>query len=253
MRLAAGQAVALPEAVAHHALKVLRLRQGDALVLFDGTGGEYPATIIESGRHVQVRLDARRELECEAPLSVTLIQALPSGDKMDLVIQKAVELGVAAIQPVQAKRSVLRLTGERAHKRLAHWQQVAISACEQSGRNRVPEVHDLLALPDYLATLTVTASRDASVLRLLLSPHHALRLSELPQVSSANSTHSTHSAHAPSAVQLLVGPEGGFEAAEEDMARAAGFQPVRLGPRVLRTETAGLAALAALMTLWGDF
>lgn len=237
VRLAPGRTVILPDEVAHHAVKVLRLRAGDAVALFDGTGGEYQAVIVESGsgpgRRLLARLDAWHEVEREAPLHVTLIQALPGGDKMDLVIQKAVELGVAAIQPVQARRSVVRLGGERAAKRMVHWRQVAVAACEQSGRNRLPEVRELLDLPDYLA------GAPAAPLRLLLSPHRGARLADLPRPAGE--------------VQLLVGPEGGFEAAEEDMARSVGFQPLRLGPRVLRTETAGLAALAALMALWGDY
>lgn len=248
MRLAPGRTVALPDEVARHAVKVLRLRAGDAVTLFDGAGGEYPAVIVEAGRRLLARLDAWHEVEREAPLRITLIQALPSGDKMDLVIQKAVELGVAAIQPVQARRSVVRLSGERVGKRMAHWRQVAVAACEQSGRNRLPEVRELLDLPDYLAARPAEGAADAAdatlppPLRLLLSPHQGMRLAGLSRPAGAAN-----------AVQLLVGPEGGFEAAEEEMAHAAGFQALRLGPRVLRTETAGLAALAALMALWGDF
>ena len=237
--LAAGRLVALPHAAAHHALKVLRLRPGDELVLFDGTGGEYPGRVADAGRKLSVMLDAWCDVECEAPLRITLAQALPSGDKMDLVVQKAVELGVASIQPLEAKRSVVRLSGERAEKRIAHWRQVAVSACEQSGRNRVPEVHGLLDLAHYLAVSPPAPVDEGAPLRLLLSPHQGVSLAELSRPTGA--------------VTLLVGPEGGFEAAEEAMARSVGFQPVRLGPRVLRTETAGLATLAAIMALWGDF
>lgn len=232
--LAAGRLVTLPEAAAHHALKVLRLRVGEALVLFDGTGGEYPGRVAEAGRKLSVMLDAWRDVECEAPLRITLAQGLPAGDKMDLVVQKAVELGVAAIRPLEAKRSVVRLSGERADKRVAHWQQVAVAACEQSGRNRVPQVHGLFDLSHFLAQ-----PQPAGELRLLLSPHQGVRLAELPRPTAG--------------VTLLVGPEGGFEEAEEALARSVGFQAVNLGPRVLRTETTGLAALAAAMTLWGDF
>ncbi len=235
--LVARRPLTLPDVVAHHALKVLRLRVDDELVLFDGSGGEYPGYVLEANRKLTVMLDEWREVECEAPLRITLAQALPSGDKMDLIVQKAVELGVAAIQPLEAKRSVVRLSGERAEKRIAHWRQVVVSACEQSGRNRLPEVHGLLDLAHYLALPPL--ADEGMPLRLLLSPHQGVRLAELPKPTGA--------------VTLLVGPEGGFDKVEEDMARSVGFQLVRLGPRVLRTETAGLATLAAVMTLWGDF
>lgn len=232
--LAVGMVLTLPEAVAHHALKVLRLRGGDALVLFDGTGGEYAATLEEGGRQLRARLHEWRDIDREAPLAVTLAQCLPAGDKMDWVVQKAVELGVAAVQPLSSKRSVVRLTGERMVRRSEHWVQVAVAACEQSGRNQPPQFHPLVDLPHWLAQ---PAAPDA--LRLFLSPHDGLRLAELP--------------HPRAGVTLLIGPEGGFEEDEAALVRSTGFQAVRLGPRVLRTETAGLAALAAVMTLWGDF
>lgn len=222
----------LPEEAAHHASRVLRLRLGDALVLFDGQGGEYSARVVEAGRNFQVCLDEWHDHECEAPLSVTLAQALPGSDKMDWIVQKAVELGATAIQPLQSKRSLIRLAGERAEKRVAHWRQVAISACEQSGRNRVPEVRTILDLAHYLA-------QPQGENNYILSPHQGVRLATLPRPANA--------------VTLLIGPEGGFEEAEEDLARSVGFQPVTLGARVLRTETAGLAAIASIMTLWGDF
>lgn len=232
--LQAGRTVALPPEAAHHALRVLRLRSGDELVLFDGLGGEYPGRVVEAARDVRVALEDWRDAEREAPLALTLAQALPAGDKMDWVVQKAVELGVAAIRPVQAKRSVVRLKGERADKRLAHWQQVAISACEQSGRNRLPEIGAIVDLPHYLAV-----SPGENETRLLLSPHQGVRLSGLPKPLGP--------------VTLLIGPEGGFEEGEESAAHSVGFQPVSLGPRVLRTETAGLTALAAILALWGDY
>ncbi len=232
--LAAGRSVCLPPEAAHHALRVLRLRVGDELVLFDGQGGEYPGRVTETGRMLRVELSDWREVEREAPLALTLAQALPAGDKMDWVVQKAVELGAAAIQPLQAKRSVVRLAGERAEKRTAHWRQVAVAACEQCGRNRLPGIGNILDLPHYLAQ---PAGENET--RLLLSPHNGARLSDLPRPLAA--------------VTLLIGPEGGFDALEESTARSVGFQAVTLGPRVLRTETAGLAAMAAIMALWGDF
>lgn len=231
--LQSGRTVTLPPEAAHHALRVLRLRSGDELVLFDGLGGEYPGHMVEATRTVRVALHDRRDIEREAPLAMTLVQALPAGDKMDWVVQKAVELGAGAIQPVQAKRSVVRLAGERADKRVAHWQQVAIAACEQSGRNRLPEIGAIVDLPHYLAT-----ARSENETLLLLSPHEGMRLSTLPRP--------------PAGVTLLIGPEGGFDEGEESAALSVGFRPLSLGPRVLRSETAGLAAMAAVLALWGD-
>lgn len=233
----AGRPVALPAQAAHHALRVLRLRPGDEVMLFDGRGGEWAGHLAEAGRggkEIQVLLADWREVEREAPLSLTLAQALPAADKMDWVVQKAVELGVAAMQPLQASRSVVRLSGERAEKRLLHWRQIMISACEQCGRNRVPVLSPLLDLPHYLAL-----PRAENETRLLLSPHQGVRLSTLPRPDGA--------------VTLLVGPEGGLTQEEERAAQSTGFQAVALGPRVLRTETAGLAAIAAIMALWGDY
>lgn len=232
--LQSGRSITLPPEAAHHALRVLRLRSGDELVLFDGLGGEYPGRVVEATRVLRIALDGKHDIEREAPLALTLVQALPSGDKMDWVVQKAVELGAVAIRPVQTKRSVVRLKGERADKRVAHWQQVAISACEQSGRNRLPEIGAILDLPHYLAM-----SRGENETRLLLSPHQGVRLSGLSRP--------------PGTLTLLIGPEGGFEEGEESAALSVGFQPVSLGPRVLRSETAGLTAMAAILALWGDY
>ena len=231
--LSPGAHVELPEPVARHAVRVLRLGVGAPLTLFDGRGGEYPAQIerIERDR-VFAELGAWVEIERESPLSVTLVQALQAGDKMDFTVQKAVELGVSHIVPVESRRSVLRLAGERAAKRVAHWQGVVASACEQCGRNQVPLVAPLEKLENWL-------SRPADgVLRLMLSPDAEGTLVDLPPARN---------------VQLLIGAEGGLDPQEALAARQAGFVPVRMGPRVLRTETAGLTALAVLQALWGDF
>ena len=167
-------------------------------------------------------------------MALTLVQALPASDKMDLVVQKAVELGVRHIQPVIAKRSLVRLSGERAIRRVEHWRNIAIAACEQSGRNRVPAVSPILDLPQYLG---------------IAAQENGLRF-----VCAPGATGSLRDMKAPAVpVSLLVGPEGGFEEGELLAARAAGFHAIRLGPRVLRTETAGLSALAAMMALWGDW
>mgnify|MGYP001764513825 FL=1 len=231
-RLPAGGEVALPEALAHHALRVLRLRDGEVVVLFDGAGGEVEARLAVRGKAVFAQLGEARALERESPLRIVLVQALASGDKMDWVVQKAVELGAHAVQPVQAERSVLRLAGERADKRVAHWQQVAVAACEQCGRNRVPEIRPLQALAPWLG-----AHRDA--LNYVLAPGGAAGFADEPEPKDV--------------VHLLVGPEGGWSEVEIAAFDAAGCRPVRLGPRVLRTETAGLAAVAALQARWGDF
>ena len=234
MALQSGRTLTLPPEAAHHALRVLRLRSGDELVLFDGLGGEYSGRVMEATEVLRVTLESKRDIEREAPLALTLVQALPAGDKMDWVVQKAVELGVTTIQPVQARRSVVRLTGERADKRLTHWQQVAISACEQCGRNRLPSIGAVVDLPHYLAI-----APEENETRLLLSPQRGVRLSALSRPAGA--------------VTLLIGPEGGFDEGEETAAHSVGFQFVSLGSRVLRTETAGVAALAAILALWGDY
>ncbi len=222
----------LPAAVAHHAERVLRLAVGDPVTLFDGQGGECAASILAFGKQPLARLGPRLAIERESPLQITLVQALASGDKMDWVVQKAVELGVAAVQPVAAERSVLKLAGERADKRVAHWQQVAVAACEQSGRNRVPVVGEILPLAKYLA-------RPFDGTRLILAPGADGALARKARPTRP--------------LAILIGPEGGWSPAELDLAARAGCEPLALGPRVLRTETAGLAALAAMQTVWGDF
>jgi len=229
-----GGEVVLPEEVAHHAARVLRLQDGDAVILFDGHGGEVPARLAVSGRRWSACLGARAAIERESPLRLVLVQALASGDKMDWVVQKSTELGVSAVWPVAAARSVLRLAGERAAKRLAHWRQVAVSACEQCGRNRVPEVAPIVSLDAYLA-----AARSARKLLLLPSADKALRNIVPPAAGEP--------------IHLLVGPEGGWSEAEVAACLRAGAEAIGLGPRVLRTETAGPAALAALQALWGDY
>ncbi|MCL2636251.1 MAG: 16S rRNA (uracil(1498)-N(3))-methyltransferase [Betaproteobacteria bacterium] len=231
--LAPGARVELPAPVARHAVRVLRLSPGAAMILFDGRGGEYLAHIerIERDR-VLAELADWRDIERESPLAVTLVQALQAGEKMDFTIQKAVELGVRDIVPVTSRRSLLRLAGERAGKRVAHWQGVAAAACEQCGRNQVPLVAPLEKLENWLARPA------GGALRLMLAPDAERTLAELPAAGR---------------IQLLIGAEGGLDPQEVAAAGQAGFQAVRLGPRVLRTETAGLAALAALQLLWGDF
>ena len=232
--LGADQEVGLPEQAAHHASRVLRLKVGSQVTLFNGAGGEYDASIVSMGKQgVMVQTSAWCNRECESPLGITLVQAISSGEKMDFTLQKAVELGVKSIQPVISSRSVVRLEGERAEKRVQHWQNVVISACEQSGRNRVPEVGQIMSLNQWFGK-----SHDAAV-KLTLSPRAALRFRELPTPGGK--------------VLFLVGPEGGLSDTEEDAAAVCGFTSVKLGERILRTETAALAAISAMQTLWGDF
>ncbi|MGD9788560.1 MAG: 16S rRNA (uracil(1498)-N(3))-methyltransferase, partial [Sulfuricellaceae bacterium] len=202
--------------------------------LFNGEGGEYPATLTHIGKNnVTAKTGAWLERDSESPLEVRLAQAVSAGDKMDFTLQKAVELGIRAIQPLLAERCVVKLVGERAEKRAQHWQGVVVAACEQSGRNVVPAVAPLLTLPNWLG------AQDETGLGLLLSPFAERSLSDLPPPAGP--------------VTLLIGPEGGFSDNEVKMAASRGFIPVRLGARVLRTETAALAALAAMQALWGDF
>ena len=228
-----GGVCALPEDAAHHAIHVMRLREGDDTVLFNGRGGEYAARIA-SMQKLRIALDVlqHRPVERESPLQMTLLQGVSSSDKMDFTVRKAVELGVTAIRPLLATRSVARPKGERADSRRAHWQKVAISACEQCGRNKVPEVHPLAALEACLR-------EPAEGFKLLLTPRSDLPLSKAVEGKTG--------------FVLAAGPEAGFDADEEAAFAQAGYTPVKLGPRVLRTETAALAALAALSALRGDF
>jgi 16S rRNA (uracil1498-N3)-methyltransferase len=230
-----GRACALPPQQAHHAARVLRLAAGDAVLLFNGDGAEYAAVIGRASRdRVMVEITARIAVDREAPLAVTLAQSVSTGDRMDYTLQKAVELGACAIQPLTSSRSVVKLDAERAGRRLDHWRTVVAAACEQSGRNRLPPVAPVAPLREWLA-----GAPAGGALALLLSPRAATRLRELPPPAGP--------------VVLLAGPEGGYTPEEESMAEQAGYTPVRLGPRVLRTETAAVAALAAMQALWGDF
>jgi len=232
-RLGPGAQFPLPQDAAQHVGKALRLRAGDGLVVFDGRGGEYDAVIQRIDRdRVDVKTSAFRADDREAPFEVGLVQGLPEADKMDWILQKSVELGVAWVQPVVCERSVVRLSGDRAARRESHWQRVAIAACEQCGRNRVPEVKPTLAFRDW-------AAQPSQAQRWMLAPRAEARLAECPAPTGP--------------VELLVGPEGGFSERELDIAATVGFSALSLGPRVLRAETAPLAALAAMQALWGDF
>ena len=222
----------LPEAAARHAVTVLRLQPGDALSLFNGTGGEYRATLVAvNKREARVRLGEFVQVERESPVNITLALAISAGERMDYSLQKATELGAAAIQPLATERSVVRLAGERAERRLQHWRQVVVAACEQCGRNRVPAVAPVLPIFRYLEQ----PEKDKTL--LMLTPDAGMPLKQVPRTTAA---------------VLLVGAEGGLAPGECQAAEASGFRAVSLGPRILRTETAPLAALAVLQALWGD-
>jgi len=234
--LTAGIEVALPPNVAHHAAQVLRLKRGDAVTLFDGEGGEYRAEVLNAtSRAVEVVVSERNAVERESPFEVTLVQALIAAERMDHVVQKAVELGAVAIVPVASARSVTRLDRDRARRRVDHWRQIVIASCEQCGRNRLPVVH---APCDLGAWLTQPRPVSKAGSRLLLAPSATESLGHVAPAAS---------------MEILVGPEGGFTPEEASAALAAGFCAVRLGPRILRTETAGPAMLAAMNALWGDW
>ena len=224
-------------AASHHLVTVLRLREGDRLEAFDGAGARFDARLERADPHAaQVAIGARRSSPAEPALALTLVQGLPSADKMDWVIEKAVELGVDAIVPVQARHSLVRLDGERAARRLAHWQRLAVAACTQCGRDRLPTIAPVQPWP--AACAAVARDRPA----LLLDPLADVRLAALaPQVRRA------------AAATVCIGPEAGWSDDERASARAAGMTAVSLGARVLRTETAGLAAIAVLQALAGDY
>jgi len=230
--LHSGANVTLDQNTANHAVRVLRLAVGAPLILFNGEGGEYEGLIDSINRHsVTITVGEFHDEGCESPLDITLVQGVSRGERMDYTLQKAVELGVTRIMPVLSERSVVKLAGERLQRRLHHWQGVVTSACEQCGRDRVPKVRDIVALKDWLPTT-------GKGLKLVLQHNAEHSLSAIDPT--------------PGPITLLIGPEGGLSDAEIQGAVAAGFVPLRLGPRVLRTETAAVVALTALQTLWGD-
>ena len=231
--LTLGAELVLPATAARH-VQVLRMQPGDTITLFNGEGGEHRATVLRMGRsEVAVRVDTHHEIEREPARAVHLAVGMPANDRMDWLVEKATELGVASIQPLHTAHSVLRLSGERATKKQAHWQSVAIAACEQCGGNRVPVVHPVQDLSHWLKA-SATATGTAPSLRCVLS------LAEGSQPLTQALASSTDRI-----LWFLSGPEGGLSATEDTQARAAGWQPASLGPRVLRAETAALAALVS--------
>lgn len=231
--LSAGRAVSLPDNVVRH-LHVLRLKPDEEIVLFNGDGKAYPARLgVLEKRRATAEILREEEADNESPLNITLVQAVSSGERMDFTLQKSVELGVGEIRPVLSERCVVRLDGERAEKRVARWQEIVVSACEQSGRNTVPQVLPLVSYQEALRQMPSEKTK------LLMSVRNAQKLNRITPSSDG--------------LIFMVGPEGGWTESEEQQAFGAGFQAVTLGPRVLRTETASLAAIAAMQTLWGDF
>ena len=232
--LVAGTRVALPEHAAAHLTRVLRLREGDPCVLFNGDGHDHAARIVSIGkRETLAEVDDARAVDNESPLRITLLQGIARGEKMDLILQKATELGIARIVPVEAERTEVRLDAARLEKRLAHWRSVVASACEQCGRARLPEVTIPIAI-----TNAGTHAADAA-LRLTLDPGGAHAMASLAIDAGAS-------------IAIAIGPEGGWSPRDREALRVAGFEGLKLGPRILRTETAGLAAIAALQARFGD-
>ena len=228
-----GQNISLPENVIRH-LQVLRVREGEEITLFNGNGHSYPTRLLSlAKRQAVAEVLSEQAADNESPLAISLIQAISSGERMDFTLQKSVEMGVTEIFPVTSARSIVKLSGERAEKRQERWQEIVIAACEQCGRNRIPTVHPLLPLSQRLQQLPQSDAR------LLMGLHHPKSLKDIQP--------------APQRITLMIGPEGGWSPEEETAAFQTGFQSILLGKRVLRTETAALAAIAAMQTLWGDF
>ena len=231
--LSIGAKINLPSDVAHH-LRVVRLSVGDEITLFNGGGGEYTATLLEIEKKRALALvKTFLPREIEPPFAITLAQALPEGSKMDFVIEKAVELGVAGIQPLAAQRSVVRLNEDRARKRHAHWEAIVAAASKQCGRNRLLDVAPLTGFNDWISTPSEQP-------RILFSLDATQLLSDWAK------------AQAPQNLTVMIGPEGGFSPQEEELAIKQGAIALSLGKRVLRTETAGMAAMAALSAVWGE-
>ncbi len=244
-----GARIALPEAAATHLVRVLRLREGEACVLFNGDGHDYDAQLHTVGkRSVEADVVGMRAIDNESPLRIVLMQGIARGEKMDLILQKATELGVTSITPVFCERSEVRLDGERLDKRVAHWRSVVIAACEQSGRARIPEVPAATTLHEAAHTI------DSAALKLTLDPNGDYRFDTLPRIANTGSDIAgiANTNMASVSVVIAIGPEGGWSARDRETLRSAGFMGLRLGPRVLRTETAGLAAIAALQAKFGD-
>lgn len=233
VQISIGQTLSLSKDQSHYVESVLRLRAGSQLCLFDGAGGEYEGILETHPKQTcRVLIKNFTEIECESPLRITLVQGISKGERMDYSIQKAVELGVNAIIPVKCIRSQFSLQGERLDRKVQHWQQIVVHACQQSGRNRVPTVHGITPFVNLFSDCTNKQF-------FLLDPANSKQMKAITKPREE--------------IFLLIGPEGGFDENEIAVALTHGAQAIQLGPRILRTETAGVAALAAMQTLWGDF
>lgn len=227
--------------IRHHALNVLRLKKNDWIALFDGQGQEVTAQILNlTKQEIQVEISQPATVNRETPIHVTLVQALPSGEKMDWIIEKGTELGIASIQPIQATRSIVKLNTERSAKKQTRWQEIAIAACAQCGRNTVPTVLPVASFDRWITEQTQSAPAENLRLLMDLAP-------EIPRLSQFDFGNKLNK------ITVMVGPEGAFTAAEISAAKNIGFAPINLGARILRTETAGLAFMAAINVLQGDF
>ncbi len=231
--------ISIEGSAANHIGRVLRLKEGDEITLFNGEGGEYNATLTAIERKmVRTHIEAFNPRECESPLRITLAQGISRGERMDYTLQKSVELGVSRIIPLSTERCGVKFDAKRAAKRLQHWQGVIISACEQSGRNYIPEILPAISLHAWLDAHRASNQPQNEALRLMLQPRATQSLRQLTPPTGE--------------ISLLIGPEGGLSDNEIEVSTQCGFQGIQLGPRVLRTETAGVAALAALQSYWGD-
>jgi len=240
--LTPGSLIELPPDTASHIAKVLRARSGDELVVFNGDGREFSGSIeAVRGSRVSASIGDSRPVDRESPLAITLVQCVPRGDRMDFIIQKATELGVASIVPVLSQRSVVRLDKSQAESKAIHWRAVAVSACEQCGRNRLPAIETAQPLLNYLGEPSANSGP-----RLVFEPETA------PDESTEEPNPSGAAAAATTAAEIAIGPEGGFAADELEAFRVAGFSQVGLGPRILRTETAAIAAVVWLQARFGD-
>ncbi len=242
--LQCGEQYCLDDNASNHVIRALRLRTGAHLTLFNGQGGEYLGTLIKAERHSAVVLiNEFKQIETESPLDITLVQGISRGERMDYTLQKAVELGVSRIIPLITGRCGVSLSGQRLEKRLQHWRGVMIHACEQSGRNQIPTITTAISLHDWIlqcqAEWSTTERQPDHATRIILDPDSNKTLTDLPAPNGP--------------LTLVIGPEGGLNETENRQMEKIGFLRIRLGPRILRTETAGIATLAALQVLWGDF
>jgi 16S rRNA (uracil1498-N3)-methyltransferase len=244
--LRSGSLVELPRETGAHLAKVLRARSGDEVVLFNGDGREFTGVIEKvQGSRVSASIGAARSKDRESPFQLTLVQCVPRGDRMDFIVQKATELGVARIVPVLSQRSVVRLDESQSVSKQAHWRAVAVSACEQCGRNRVPSVDTALPLLNYLGALPALGT-EGDILRLVLEPERA------PRTERSTRSIDIASSQTASRAQIAIGPEGGFAPEELEAFDLSAFTRLGLGPRVLRTETAAIAAIVVLQARFGD-